>query len=387
MWINRLLEIRLRQSARTRPVVLVTGARQTGKSSLLQHAFPELTYITLDSVRQSEMAHENPEYFLQSFADPVILDEVQYAPDLFRHLKIRVDQNRDDYGRWLLTGSQKFELMTTVSESLAGRISILHLETLSAEELRHAAVANFPDLIWKGGYPEIWANPDLNVEDFFESYIQTYLERDLKAIINVSSLQDFQRFLRIAATRVGQLINYRDFANDVGVSDVTIKKWLSAMEQGGIIYLLPPYFANIGKRLVKSPKLYFSDHGLVCFLLNINSMASWQQHVLKGNLWENFVFSELVKAHHLKPGAQLFFYRDQNAVEMDFVIERAGKLYLIEAKSTETTKKRKLNFKKIVPLFKDKKVVCLLAANIPETGKFNMGEYVLYNPIHTLCPL
>ena len=386
MWFDRYIEKSIFSAVKSRPVVLLTGARQTGKSSLLQKMFNELEYITLDSIQYAAQAKENPDYFLSNFKQPVILDEIQYAPELFRHIKLLVDQNRIDYGQWILTGSQKFELMQSVGDSLAGRIRIIHLETLSALEIRQQSVDNLTDFIWKGGYPELWSNPAIEIHSFFEDYIQTYLERDLRQIINISNLVDFQRFIRICATRIGQLINYRDMANDVGVSDVTIKSWLGALEQSGIIYRLPPFYANIGKRFIKAPKLYFADHGLAAYLLNIHNYNQWQNHIYKGNLWENVVFSELIKTGQYKPGKNLFFYRDQNGVEMDFIIEKgvteSSPIVLIEAKASEKTANKKLNFSKISPLFKNHPVQCMLMANINQKTPLKMKDYTLINPVY-----
>ena len=276
--------------------------------------------------------------------------------------------------------------MKSVGDSLAGRIRIIHLETLSAVEIRGRGVLNPTDFIWKGGYPELWSNTALEVQPFFEDYIQTYLERDLRQIINISNIIDFQRFLRICAARIGQLINYRDMAKDVGVSDVTIKSWLGALEQSGIIYRLPPFYANIGKRFVKSPKLYFADQGLACYLLNIHNYDQWQSHIYKGNLWENIVFCELIKTGQYKPGRNLFFYRDQNGVEMDFLIEEdvaeSSSIILIKAKASETITNKKLNFSKISPLFEKRPVQCFLMANISQKKLLKMKNYSVMNPVH-----
>ena len=289
MWVERGISESLVNAVKSRPAILLTGPRQTGKSSLLQKLFPETEYITFDHLREVEAAKESPEFFLNRFKDPVILDEIQYVPEVFRELKIVIDRDRSSYGRWIMTGSQQFVLMEQVSESLAGRIALLHLETLGAEELRNKKALNITDYLWKGGYPELWSNPALDVGDFFESYIRTYVERDLKTIIDVKNLNDFRRFVRIAASRAGQLLNYTGLSADVGVSDVTIKKWVHALEISGLVYLLPPYYANIGKRLIKSPKIYFADHGLLCYLLGIENDSDWFAHTHKGNLWENLV--------------------------------------------------------------------------------------------------
>ncbi len=381
MWIDRQLKQKIIQTAASRPAVLLTGARQTGKTSLLQHLFPDVEFVSFDYLRHVDSVKDSPEYFLSQFTNKVILDEVQYVPELFRELKILIDKDRQNYGKWIMTGSQQFGLMQHISESLAGRISVCHLETLSANELR-GKIDEVTDFLWKGGYPELWANPAIGVDDFFESYIRTYIERDLKTIIDVKNLSDFRRFIRITATRCGQLLNFKSLSTDVGVSDVTIRKWVHALEISGLIYLLNPYYANVGKRLIKSPKLYFADHGLLCYLLGIENSNDWHFHPQKGSLWENFVLMELVKNYSLIPGNDLFFYRDQNGVEIDFVIEKKRELILIEAKSGERIDSRKLNFEKVVPLFNKKyEIKKILAQNINETRVIRNKGCSIYNPL------
>lgn len=384
MWIDRTVKKQVEEACASRPAVLVAGARQTGKSSLLQRMLPDAEYVTLDRVAMAAEAEENPSRFLDRFAGQVILDEVQYAPSLFRELKIRIDANRNDYGRWILTGSQRLELMKEVSESLAGRIGILQLETLSALELRESGAFSGNAMeagLWRGGYPELWANQRLAAEPYFDSYVQTYLERDLKALIQVSNLRDFQRFIQVCATRAGQLLNCADMAKDVGVTAKTIKSWIGALETSGIIYLLPPFFTNIGKRLVKAPKLYFADNGLLCYLLNVKDGQACARSPSLGHIWENLVFSEIIKTLPVKPGRNLFFYRDQNGVEMDFVIETGGGLHLVEAKAAERVDDRKLNFAKVAPLFKDAEVSCSLLCSSAEKTPVHIKSYSMANPL------
>ncbi len=388
VWIEREIRTKLQEISDSRPCLLLTGPRQTGKSSLLQRQFPGATYVTFDHLRYVEAATASPQEFLNQFRKPVILDEIQYVPGIFRELKILIDADRSDTGKWLLAGSQQFGLMEKASESLAGRMSIMHLETLSAAELRNSEISGISDYLWIGGYPELWAGAKLNITDFFESYLRSYVERDLKQIIDVKNLTDFRRFLRIAATRVGQLVNFRSLSSDVGVSDVTIRKWLMALQISGIVYLLSPYYANIGKRLVKSPKLYFADHGLLCYLLGIENREDWNAHVNRGNLWENLVLMELIKSSGLRPGEDLFFYRDQNGVEIDFLVERKGKLSLIEAKSSERIASAHLNFAKVAPLFSGRfKLRCYLAQNISDSMVIPTGSADCFNPIYTSIPL
>lgn len=388
MWIQRQMKNRLENAVQARPVVLLTGARQTGKRSLLQKEYPDTEYITFDHLRHVEAAKESPEYFLARFQEQTILDEIQYVPEIFRELKILIDQDRQNYGKWIMTGSQQFALMEEISESLAGRIALLHLETLSACELRNENVKAINEFLWKGGYPELWSNRRLKATDFFESYIRTYVERDLKTIIDVKNLSDFRKFFRMLATRAGQLLNYRSLSSDVGVSDVTIRKWIHALEISGMVYLLTPYYANIGKRLIKSPKIYFSDHGLLCYLLGIDNERGWYTHPHRGALWENLVMMELIKTNHLVPGNDLFFYRDQNGVEIDFVIERKGKLILVEAKAGERIDTHKLHFDRVAALFKDKnRIEKILAQNINETKVLRFKDYVCHNPLYSSPPI
>ena len=384
MWIKRTLTQKIKKAQKSRPALLLSGARQTGKSSLLKFMFPEAEYITLDRVLIAQNAEDNPASFLSQFKSTVILDEIQYAPSLFRELKIIIDDERQKYGKWILTGSQKLSLMKNISESLAGRIGIIQLYTLSAEELRSHGFsgASLADAIWAGGYPELWANTEIDREMFYSDYIQTYLERDLKALINVTDLRTFQRFITVCASRAGQILNYAGMANDLGVSAVTIKSWLNALEASGIVALLPPYYANIGKRLIKSPMLYFCDTGLLAHLLNIDSSSAYEQSIHKGALWENFTFCELIKTCDAIPGRNLFFYRDQNGVEIDFLFEKNKSLYLIEAKASERVNQQKLNFNKVAKLFKKHNVKCILSCRAIEDHPINLSDYTICNPLH-----
>lgn len=379
MWIPRRHIEDITKAVNNRPSLLLTGVRQAGKSSILKYLFPNAEYITLDKVLLAEEAIKDPSRFLNRFQNQVIIDEIQYAPSLFRELKVRIDEDRNSNGKWILTGSQQFSLMGKVSESLAGRIRILNLYPLSASELQLAKLLDQKrDFLWKGGFPEIWAN-NLETEDFFEDYIQTYMERDLRTILNIANLRDFRRLLVLLASRVGQLLNYSTLSKDLGVAVNTVKSWVSVLETTGLIYLLPPYYRNLGKRLIKTPKIYFVDNGVVCSLLNISNLATLEGSNYLGCLWENFVFSEFIK-HGYVVGKNLFFFRDQNNVEVDFVLENSGIVFLIEAKNQERPDERKLNFRKIAPLFPEK-TQCILASGIEERGVYNLGSYKVYNPL------
>jgi predicted AAA+ superfamily ATPase len=380
MWIERNYSVKIKEAVQSRPVVLLTGIRQAGKSSLLQKLLSDAEYITLDRMLIAEEAEENPSVFLSRFKKQVIIDEIQYVPTLFRDLKIKVDENRNIKGKWILTGSQQFILMQHASESLAGRIRILNLGTLSATELnRTSLLRNRMDLLWKGGFPELWAE-NLNPKEFYEDYIQTYLERDLRQILNVTNLRDFRRFLSFLAIRTGQLMNYSEIAKEAGLAVNTIKAWVSALETSGIIILLPPYYHNLGKRLIKAPKLYFCDNGLITSLLNIASLEALEHSIYMGNIWENFVFSEYLKEGFIA-GKDIFYFRDSNGIEIDFVVEKEGETYLIEAKYTERPKPDKLHLIKIARLF-NRPVNPLVACNIDESGVVALKAYSAYNPLN-----
>ena len=321
------------------PAVVVTGARQAGKTTLLTRLFPDYRYVSLDLPQQAQLAEEDPRSFLERHPPPLLVDEVQYAPRLFRYLKIEIDRNRDANGQFILTGSQKFSLMKEVADSLAGRCGVLELEGLSIEELGDVfhdreEREGIASVLVRGFMPQLWKDPDLRPADYFSSYQATYLERDVRQLLNVSSLRDFARFMRASAVRSGQLLNKTELAKEVGVSNKTATEWLNVLEASNQITLLEPWFTNVGKRLTKTPKLYFNDVGLLCFLLGLNQ-ASVSDSYLIGAIWETFLFAELRKyLTATAPEASIWFYRDQSR-EVDFVIEKDGRLTLADAKWKE----------------------------------------------------
>jgi uncharacterized protein len=335
MWIPRDIEPRLQRSVRTRPVLVLTGARQTGKTSTLLRLFPNHRFVSLDLPTEAEQAEKEPQSFLGRHPSPVIIDEVQYAPRLFRHLKVVVDASRARNGQFLLTGSQKFTLMKS-SESLAGRADITELETLSFAEIHAARPATTVETtIVRGGFPELHANPDIDQMAFYNSYLATYLERDVRSLANVGNLRDFERFLRACALRSANLLNKADLARDVGIAPSTANHWLSTLEASGQVVLLEPWFSNRTKSIVKSPKLYLADTGLLCALLNIRSEDALHQSPAVGAIWETFVFAQL-RSRERRAGrvGSLFFWRDRTR-EVDFVVDVGGQLGLFEAKWTE----------------------------------------------------
>ena len=336
MWIPRDVEGRLRRSARTRPVLVLTGARQTGKTSTLRRLFPGHGFVSLDLPTEAAQAEQEPAAFLRRHPAPAVIDEVQYAPGLFRHLKAAVDARRGQRGQYLLTGSQKFALMKNVSESLAGRADIVELETLSLAEIRRALPGTSTEAaIVRGGFPELHANPEIDGAAFYNSYLATYLERDVRSLANVGSLRDFERFLRACALRSANLLNKADLARDVGIAPSTANQWLSMLEASGQAVLLEPWFSNRTKSIIKSPKLYMADTGLLCALLNIRSEAALRQSPSAGAVWETFVFAQLRhRERRAGRAGSLFFWRDRTR-EVDFVVDVGGSLELFEAKWTE----------------------------------------------------
>ncbi len=347
MWIERSIEPRLVELARHFPAVLLTGARQSGKSALLRHAFPDAREIALDLPSMAEIAETDPTSLWRDGDTRVLLDEVQYAPRMFRHLKAAIDRRRHDMGRFLLTGSQKFQLMASVSESLAGRCAVVELPTLSAMEIGGALEGEAPDvlgLIHRGGYPELYRDPDVATESFYASYVATYLERDVRAVLRVGSLRDFERFVRACAARTAQLLNLTDLARDVGVSPTTAREWLSVLEATQVVTLLEPWFGNVGKRLVKTPKLYVSDTGLACFLLGVDTPDAIAGSHMVGALWETFVLQQIHAARAATgTSAKVYVYRDAYGAEVDFLIERDGRVHLVEAKWAESVGERDLS--------------------------------------------
>lgn len=339
MWIERLYEPTIRRFASQFPVVLVTGPRQVGKTSLLRHLYPDCTYVSFDHPALARQAEESPEEFFLSLKEPVILDEVQYVPKIFRHLKMRVDQDRRP-GRFFLTGSQTFSLMQGVSESLAGRCGVLEMHSLSLSEIQgHDSKISEAHYFLHGGFPELYTRFFEKPQDWFGSYLSTYLERDVRNIKNVGDLRDFERLLRAVAARTSQILSYSEIARDVGITPNTAKQWISVLQISGQIYLLEPYYRNIGKRLVKSPKLYMLDVGLNCSLAGISTWEDLIQSPMAGALWETFVVMEVLRHFHaqgLKP--PLWFWQTSVGDEVDLLIEKGKRFIAVECKFTEEPK-------------------------------------------------
>ncbi len=326
---------KIKSFARAYPVVTLTGPRQSGKTTLCKALFPNYAYVNLESVLERDFAREDPVNFLKQFKGGVIIDEIQRAPDLPSAIQVLVDEENAP-GRFILTGSQNFRLMNQVSQSLAGRTALATLLPFTMKEAYEKRRVDLFDTLWTGFYPRILTER-LNPTEALGFYVNTYLERDVRELINVRNLQKFSTFLRLAAGRTGQILNVSSLANDAGVTVPTAQEWLTLLEASYVVRRLPPWFANINKRLVKSPKLYFLDTGLAAFLLGIYSPQELVNHPLRGALFETFVVGEYWKrAANAGLPDTLCYYRDSNQNEVDLVDTFGGELSLIEIKSGAT---------------------------------------------------
>ena len=394
MYINRTLENHIKTISSQFKIILVTGARQVGKSTLLKHCDSKRNYVTLDDYRERELAVNDPELFLQRHKAPLIIDEIQYAPNILSYIKIAVDGS-DKKGQYWLTGSQQFHMMKNVTESLAGRVAIIDLKGLSLKELdfleqipflptgeyiekmrktsKEHDLTNIYEKIWKGSYPEVNAN-NTDWETFYKSYLRTYIERDIKDLNAVKNEMDFLKFLRVLAARTGQMLDYTDISKEVGVSSPTIKSWVSILVSSNIVYLLQPYYSNINNRIVKTPKVYFLDTGLCSYLTNWDNPLVLESGAMSGAIFETFVVSEIIKSynHNIKE-PNIFYYRDKDKREIDIIIEQNGKLYPVEIKKSANPDKSAIKNFSVISNNKlgEGSVICLSKDDYPITQTVN----------------
>lgn len=406
-YIRRSIEDIVLKSEKTFKSILVTGARQTGKSTVLQKLFPEKKYVPVDDPFIEEQAVEQPEMFMMLNPPPVIYDEVQRAPNLFRYIKIKCDES-DERGLFCLSGSQPLELMEGVSESLSGRIGIIELSGLSMREIkgdsfnrsfvptmeyvqeRSKSVKPF-DNIWevihRGGYPEL-QNPEVDWSVFYSSYIKTYLERDVRSLSAVQNLDDFRKFMIAVAARTGQMINYANIADEVGKDQSTIKRWLSVLEASGIIYLLEPFSSSVLKRAIKTPKVYFRDTGLAAYLTRWLTPETLANGAMSGAFFETFVISEILKSYSNRGIDYRYcvsYYRGRDKKktsenEIDLIIEENGTLYPVEIKRSSKVTADQTSAFSVLDGIPDKKrgmgaVICMC----PQPGV--LRENILQLPI------
>jgi predicted AAA+ superfamily ATPase len=391
---KRTLAKKLKEISKSFPVLLLTGPRQVGKTTLFEIcASQKMQYVTLDDLDVRDLAQNDPGLFIQTYKTPLIIDEVQYAPQLFSYIKIAVDREKKN-GMYWLTGSQKFHLMKGVTESLAGRVAIVDLLGFSNAEIeaRENTKPFIPDVkwinmarknikkpkqldaiykqIWRGSFPKVNVDKkELTRQIFYSSYIRTYLQRDVKDILKISDENAFYNFISAVASRTANLLNYNDLARDVGIDNKTAKSWLSVLETSGLVYVLNSYHNNLSKRLVKTPKIYFLDTGLCAYLTKWTDAKSLQNGAMSGAIFETYIFAEILKSYwHNGVEPNFYYYRDTNQKEIDLVIETAETLYPIEFKKTatpsKTSSKNFLELKKFNKKIGHGVVICFVEKDI-----------------------
>lgn len=391
MYIKRTSEDVIKKLSKQFKVVLVTGARQVGKSTLLKHCDENRNYVSLDDLSERELAINEPKLFLETHKAPLIIDEIQYAPELLSYIKLIVDKS-DKKGQYWLTGSQQFHLMKNVSESLAGRVGILDLMGLSLAELSQTPNNEpfFPDLeyiekrrenhknystsdifkiIYNGSFPALNNQDEFQDRNaFYSAYIRTYIERDIRDLSSISNELKFLNFIRVVAARTGQVLKYSELANAVDISEPTAKTWLSVLVSSNIVYLLEPYYRNITKRMTKMPKIYFLDTGLCSYLTGWSSPEVIEKGAMNGAFFETFVVSEILKSYrHNGERPLIYWYRDTQQKEIDLLIERDGKLHPIEIKLTSNPNKSMLKHFNILDNQGYGGLICMRESDIPLT--------------------
>lgn len=347
LYVHRQIEKTLLKILQQFPVIVVTGPRQSGKTTLLKNLFKErYKFVSFDDPLERERALSDPKLFLENLGHKVILDEIQYVPELLSYIKILVDRNRERRGLFILTGSQQFNLIKGLTETLAGRVAILNLLGFSRKErfaipsLKPKISDPLKDFIYtslRGSFPEmvIYKNKDIKV--WYASYLQTYIERDIRLIYDIGNIREFGMFMRLLASRISQILNLSNIANDIGIAVNTAKKWLSLLEASNIVYLLYPYYRNLGKRITKAPKIYFLDSGIICYLTGIDTQRQILEGLLSGGLFENYCIAETIKCfYNQAKRPNIFYLRTQNGLEVDLIIEKVNKIYPFEIKLTKT---------------------------------------------------
>ncbi len=341
-YISRELESKVLEYLEYFPALALTGPRQSGKSTMLKNILGrEYKYVTFDDFQTRELFYDDPKNFINNNSNKIIFDEAQKVPELFEMIKIVIDENRQDNGRFILTGSSQFNLIGNISESLAGRIGILELLPFQYSEINELAKNN--NYIFKGNYPELFLRNYKLDKAWYSSYLDTYISKDVRSISNVGNLRDFRRFIMLLAANTSQNLNISNFANDLGVATKTIRNWLSILEASYIIFLISPYYNNLGKRVVKSPKIYFYDTGLVSYLTGIVTEDMYANGPMGGAIFENYIILEVLKkAKHSREDYELFYYRTTNGVEIDLIIDYKTHCDYIEIKKNMTFKPKML---------------------------------------------
>ena len=385
MYIKRSIEQTITKLSEEFPVIVITGARQVGKSTMLRMIKDEgMNYVSLDDMDVRNLALSDPKYFLEQYSYPLLIDEIQYAPDLLPYIKMIVDEerlkslknNKPTRALFWLTSSQQFNVMKNISESLAGRVGVLSLYSLSLSEITHNASSVFsPNIdelkkkdvttmldtkqiferIYSGGMPSV-VTENVDRNDYFSSYVTTYIERDVRQLLNVGRTIEFYNFLQYIAVRTAQEVNYNSIAGDIGIDSKTAKNWISIFEASGIIYLLQPYYSNLSNRIIKSPKLYFMDTGLCSYLAKYPNAETLEVGALGGAIFETFVVSEIIKnltSHGIDPRMRLYYYRDKEQKEIDLVYVEGDTLYPVEIKKGVSPSNPDKNFDVLQKYSKD----------------------------------
>jgi predicted AAA+ superfamily ATPase len=338
-YFPRVIESIIHNYLQSFSVVGITGPRQSGKSTTLNEVFSEdYTYITFDDFKNVELFYDDPVRFMNLYSDKVIFDEVQRVPEIFNYIKIAVDNDRDNYGKYIITGSSQFSFHQKITESLAGRIGLIPMLPLQYKEIPPSlrSVSQF-----KGCYPEVVKKKYLNSKNWYSSYLNTYIERDVRSLINIGDLSDFRKLIILLAANTSQILNVSELSRDIGVSVKTIQRWISVLEASYIVFRIHPYFKNLGKRLIKSPKLYFYDTGLVSFLTGISTTQLYENGPMAGSIFENYVVSEILKKlRHEGQQSALYYIRTSNGLEVDLIIDKGISKDLIEIKKSETFRVR-----------------------------------------------
>lgn len=334
-YIPRILSSKIEESAKYYPVIVITGPRQSGKTSLCRHIYPDYKYVNLENITVRANASEDPTLFLESLGENVIIDEVQHAPELLSMIQVRVDENKQL--RYILTGSSNFSLLRSISQSLAGRAAMFTLLPFSFKEMPKEQIEKpISELMWRGEYPGVIAD-GFPPFDYYQNYYNTYVERDLRDLLKLRNLLSFDKFVRLLAIRVGSEFNASALAREVGVSSNTISEWLSLLATSYIAYPLQPYFTNLSKRLTKMPKVYFYDTGLLCYLLGIENSDQLDNHALRGAIFENLAMGELLKSrYNIGREPNLYFYREQSGLEVDAIMMEGPSLHIYEIKAAKT---------------------------------------------------
>jgi predicted AAA+ superfamily ATPase len=340
-YYKRELEKILYKYLQAFPAIGITGPRQSGKSTLLLHSLvDDYTYVTFDDPKAVADFNEDPEAFIDRHNNHVIFDEIQYVPEIFNYIKIAIDKDRHNYGKFILTSSSQFAFLKNVSESLAGRIGLLTLLPFQFREMPKRLLA---DSVFKGSYPELVDRKYTNNDFWYSAYFDTYLHKDVRSLSNIGDIRDFQRFIHLLAANAAQILNMNNYANAIGVAIPTIKRWLSILEASYIIFLLPPFYKNFGKRITKRPKIYFYDTGLISHLVGITDATQYEKGPMAGRIFENYIISEILKKEtHAKTNAELFYLRSSNMLEIDLIIDRKQYKEMLEIKKTATFRPKML---------------------------------------------